>query len=76
MQKNAQVKPQETADNGDIPAQGIFRGLFLVIVLADIWTNQLKFILRFCSQSSKSSEIPSDSVDRAVEDQGLSPIPN
>lgn len=36
MQKNAQVKPQETADNGAIPTRGIFRGLLLVIVLADI----------------------------------------
>ena len=36
MQKNAQVKTLETADNGDVPTQGIFRGLFLVIVPADI----------------------------------------
>lgn len=36
MQKDAQVKPLEAADNGDIPTQGIFRGFFLVIVLANI----------------------------------------
>lgn len=36
MQKKAQVKPLGTADNGDIPTLGIFRGFFMVIVLADI----------------------------------------
>lgn len=36
MQQNAQVKPLETADNGDVPTQRTLGRFFSVIVLADI----------------------------------------